>query len=168
MTRNTISIIFTLFTIFSASAKNIPQALTLDIPKTWESKYDGKNNFQIYTLTQKKDPFTSLILQVFPVPKNIKKAALSKYITKDVQLYVKEFTIELKDDLAKKHEIKKIKGEIFSGEYVEFTLKNNTLRTYFTMTSGKKTIRGGFTGTSKEWLAVQKTLKTIKSANKAQ
>ena len=143
--------IFSLLAIISTFAEEVSQVLVVNVPDTWKVEYKVLDkNLPFYIIKHKEGNIPSLMFGRSPVPGD------GKQIPKQVKKYADEFVAQIlqnKGFTLKKveYEIEQIKGETFSGSFVQFSIASGITHIMFMISDGSEIWNGRFIGTEETW-----------------
>ena len=156
-----IAFLLSLVASLPAIADDIPQALIVKAPDTWQVEYKGDDGIQFYTVTRKDGDNALLMFSRWPVPGNVTQ--IPEQIKQLAEGFVaqadKNEEIKLK---AKKYKIEKIEGDDFSGSFVVFSIEGGFTQAMFMIGDEEGIWNGQFTGTPERWAEVIAILKSLK------
>ncbi|YCM45940.1 hypothetical protein V2O64_07920 [Verrucomicrobiaceae bacterium 227] len=156
-----VATILTVLSSLSAFAQKPAQPLIIETPETWKVEFEGKKNMQFYTVTLKEEGSALLMLSRWSVPGTSSEIPKLVASLKDAFLEQVKGNEQLKIT-STKHEVKKIKGDTFSGNFVKFKIKGGIVQTMFMIGQKKDLWNGQFTGTEKQWSEALAIIQKIK------
>lgn len=156
-----ITILLSLSTALLSLGADVKQALAVEVPATWELKYKGEKRMQFYTATRKDGDSALLMFSRSPVPGNVAE------IPEQIDELAKGFVslVEKNKDLkleSTKYTVEKIEGVLFSGSFVQFSIKGGIVQTMFMIGDNEGIWTGQFTGTKERWAEALEILKKLK------
>ena len=154
-------ILISLFAPFLASGADLTQPLIVDVPPNWVVSYKGDNRTRFYTVKREGGDTALMMLSIWPVPGNISQ------IPEVIESMAKGFIVHAEKSkkfelLTTNYIVEEIHGDVFSGNFVQFSIKGGILQTMFMIGDKDVIWNGQFTGTKERWIEAVDILKKIK------
>ena len=115
---------------FGAFAEEIPQALVLALPDTWNVEYKGDHGSQSYFMSSEEG---GTVFLMFSRPHPFNPEQLTDYIAGQIEKEAEDFIVQSDKNNVRlkeqRYELKEIKGNTFSGKSVEFNLEAGVTQT---------------------------------------
>lgn len=145
----------------SLLGEDLPQALTVDAPATWEVEFKGDRGVPFYIVKRKDGDPALLMFSRWPVSGNVNQ--IDELLTSIADGFVaaagnnKEIKIKTTD-----YKIEKIDGDEFSGSFASFGIEGGFVQSMFMIGDDEGIWSGQFTGTPERWTEALAILKTLK------
>lgn len=156
-----ITILISLSTASFSLCAELKQTLVVEAPASWEVNYRGDNGIQFYTVTRKEGDTALLMFSRWPTSGNV--AQIPEYIESLAKGFLSQVTKneDLKLESAK-YKIEELEGDVFSGKFVQFSMKGGIIQTMFMIGDSEGIWNGQFTGAKERWAEALEILKKIK------